>query len=260
MQQIQDFCSSVDGKAVKQNDKTTWIEPKNKNTDFFSIEYAGNCQGSGTYKITKDNCNKYLMQTVDDCDTDTTMFKHGGTLTDTDNCGQFKYTPKNYDVPDCYPSNKNHGYITDGTHVPLKHDVAMDAITQFCDRSGGGQQYTLDPSKIPSGDSWEQDSCTAAGYAECGYFYKNDGSRVTASGDLGDVSIRMRASYYEPQGFVCQPKQKYDIHGQRCKDELTKLVDGWCNTNSRDSKDLGSFLESGDYGCVRWDMWAVATH
>jgi hypothetical protein len=255
IQKIEDFCTSVDGKEIKQGDAGT-----NQKADPFSISYADECRGSGTYKITKEYCTKYFTQTVDDCDTDTRMFKHGGTLTDTDNCGQFKFTPTGYDVPDCYPSNKDHGYITSGEHVSLKHDVAMDAITQFCDRSGDGQQYTLDPDKIPSGDSFVQDTCKAEGYAQCGYFYKDDGSRVTDAGNLGDFVIRASASYYEPEGFPCQAKQKYEIHGDRCKAELTKVVDEWCNTNVQDGKDLGSFLESGELGCVRWDMWAVRTH
>jgi hypothetical protein len=253
MQKVTDFCNSVDGKSVKQSDAST-----NINSGPFSITYATPCGGSGTYKITKDLCNKYLLQTVDGCDTDTTMFKHGGTLTDVDNCGQFKFSPTGYDEASCYPGNRERGYITDGTHVQVSHAMAADAISQFCGRSGNGQQYTLDPNNIPSSNSFVQDSCTTPGYASCGYFYNNDGSRAK-EGSLGDISIRAEASYWEPSGFACQAKQKYDIHGDRCIADLSKNLDG-CNTDKLDNKDLGSDLESSENGCVRWDFWAVATH
>lgn len=252
--QIASFCSSIDGKSVKQGDTST-----NMVSGPFSVSYSNECTGSGTYKITKDICNEYLGLTVDDCDTDTTMFKHGGTLTDTDNCGEFTFSPKSYDESVCYPGNKDRGYITDGEHVAITHAMAVDAINQFCGRSGNGQQYTLDPSNMPESNSFVHDTCTTAGYASCDYYYRNDGSRVTSNGDMGDISIRAVASFWEPSGFTCQPKLKYEIHGDRCVQELKKVLDG-CNTNSLDNKDLGSFLESGENGCVRWDMWAVTTH
>lgn len=186
------------------------------------------------------------------------MFKHGGTLTDIDNCGQFKFTPTGYDFSACYPLNKDNGYITSGEHVQLTHSTAMDAINQFCRRSGDGQQTILDPNKIP-GPGFTGNTCTTSGFAECAYYYKNDGSRTSKAGDIGDISIRARVSYYEPSGFPCQTKQKYDISGDRCVAELSKVLDG-CNTNSLEKKDMGSFLESTENGCVRWDMWAVKTH
>ncbi|KAH8590601.1 hypothetical protein B0O99DRAFT_721284 [Bisporella sp. PMI_857] len=260
IQRTDDFCKSISGKKIKQGDKSTWIVAKNPETDFFSVEATSNCRGPADYKIDKDTCKKYFAQTINGCDTNTRTFKHGGILTDKINCIQFKFAPKSYDTPDCYPKNKDHGYITQGTHRAIKHDMAMDAIKQFCDRSGDGQQYTLDPSKTPSDNTFSQDTCKAKGQASCGYYYKNDGSRETKAGSLGDISIRMRASYFEPSGSKCQPKQKYEIHGERCRIALTKIVDNFCPGAKRDSQDLGSFVENGVYGCVRWDFWAVETH
>lgn len=252
MSAITNFCSSVDGKSVKQGDAST-----NINSGPFSVTYADQCEGSGTYKITKDYCNTYLAATVDNCDTDTTMFKHGGILTDTDNCGQFKFSPTGFDIDACYPANSQDGYIT-GDHVQVTHAMAADAIQQFCSRTG--QQTTLDPNNIPSESGGTQNTCTTAGMAECGYFYNKDGSRVTKQGSIGDISIRARAVYFDPGAqYTCQARQKYDISGARCVAELSKVLDG-CNTNTLDNKDLGSFLEDTENGCVRWDFWAVSTH
>ena len=93
--------------------------------------------------------------------------------------------------------------------------MAIDAINAFCDRSGDGQTYTLDPNVQPP-EGFTQDSCTSEGMAACGYFYKNDGTRVTEDGEVGDLLIRMEASHFNPNDALeCNPAQVYEIHGDR---------------------------------------------
>jgi hypothetical protein len=179
---INNFCTAHDGSALKQNDASTYI-----NELTFSATYADGCEGSGTYTISKDLCVNYLMQTLDSCDTDTTMYKHGGILTGTDNCGAFAFHPIGYGVMSCYPQNQQRGYIS-GSHVSVTPDMANDAISQFCDRTGSDQSYTLDPNNIPSSSTFTGNICTTPGYAACGYFYNNDGSRA-AAGSTGDIQI-----------------------------------------------------------------------
>ncbi|KAL9621477.1 MAG: hypothetical protein Q9160_004120 [Pyrenula sp. 1 TL-2023] len=210
LESIRNFCGAQKDKTLKQKDESSYIKET-----VFSATYSDQCQGSGEYKIDQELCEKYLTQMVDGCDTDSTMYKHGGTVTNTDNCGSFSFNPKGFDSFDCYPSNKDHGYITAGTHKQVTPDVANDAINAFCDRSGDGQTYTLDPSVTPDSSGFVQDTCKEAGSASCGYFYTNDGKRVTEDGNIGDFNIRMNAAFMEPEGFPCGARQKYDIHGDR---------------------------------------------
>ena len=206
---INEFCTARDGESLKQGDSSTDISELT-----FSATYASTCKGSGTYTISKDTCIQYLVQALDSCDTNTVMYKHGGTVTDIDNCGSFTLHPAGYDVMACYPQNKNAGYIS-GTHVSITPKMAQDAISQFCERSGDGQEYTLDPSNIPSPNSFVKDTCTTQGWAECGYYYNDDGSRA-ASGSVGNVYVRMSAAYMNPNDqYNCSAKALYEIHGDR---------------------------------------------
>jgi hypothetical protein len=49
----------------------------------------------------------------------------------------------------------------------------------------------------------------------------------------------------------------------RCRQELGKVIglepEGQCVGSDPAQLDLGSFFESGDKGCVLWNMWAVET-
>ncbi|WEW59871.1 hypothetical protein PRK78_005352 [Emydomyces testavorans] len=255
---IKDFCKTNNGKIIKQNDQKTWIKENS-----LSVTYAANCRGSGEYKITESFCNEYLQQVVDNCDTDTRAYKHGGNVTDVDNCGAFAFNPTGFDTFDCYPKNKEHGFITQGTHTTISPAVAQDAINAFCDREGDGQTYTLDPAVTPN-SGFVQDTCKEKGLASCAYFYTKDGKRVTKSGDLGDFVVRMSAMYLEQGHLKCGSRQKYEIHGDRCKSMLNKVIGvepkGMCVGSDANKLDLGSFLESGDKGCVLWNMWTVETH
>lgn len=206
MTAINDFCTARDGAVIKQNDQSTNIQET-----VFSIKYADKCTGSGSYTVDKDTCVKYLSQTVDGCDVDTTMFKHGGTLLLQDNCISFAFNPNGVDSYFCYP--KNMGTISSGTHVQITSKVAQDAISQFCDRDGGDQQYTLDPDNIPDPSSFAQDACTTKGMAECTYYYHNDGSRATGT-DVGNYYVKMNAQYINP-GVPCGSNETYAIHGDR---------------------------------------------
>ncbi|KAI1373269.1 hypothetical protein F4677DRAFT_225983 [Hypoxylon crocopeplum] len=256
---IENFCKAQDGKVVKQKDEATFIKETT-----FSISYAETCGGSGSYTVKQDLCVKYLTQTLDGCDTDTMVYKHGGGLQDMDNCGLFEFHPTGYDRVSCYPDNAEKGYITGGEHVAVTKDVAQDAIGAFCDRSGGGQQYTLDPAVKPDPGAFVQDTCKQKGMASCGYFYRNDGTRMSGSG-IGDIFLRISAAQLNAANALqCSAPQVYEIHGDRCKQMLGKLIgDGSvskCVGNDKNKLDLGTFVESGEKGCVTWNMWAVKTH
>lgn len=204
---INQFCYAQNGKVLKQGDESTFIEETT-----FSAKYADDCAGNGEYTIKEDLCKKYLTQAIDDCDTDSKIYKHGGTVTDADNCGSFTLHPKGYDRIACYPDNEDMGYITGGTHAQVTLDMAEDAINEFCDRDGDGQQYTIDPDVIPN-TGFVQDSCTSAGEAYCGYFYNSDGERTD---DVGDIFLRMSATFVDPgDEWSCGSKEKYEIHGDR---------------------------------------------
>lgn len=280
LEAIVNFCEAQDGKTViKGNDDSSIKETA------FTVSYASTCQGSGTYKLDQDLCKKYLMQTLDGCDTDSRVYKHGGILTDTDNCGTFEFHPQGFDTFACYPDNKDRGYISEGRHITISPAIAEDAINQFCDRAGNDQTFTLDPANNVDPTTFSGDTCKGAGLASCGYFYSNDGQRVTETGSTGDISIRMNARYFDPgNGFACSPSQVYDIsgdryvpliwrslrpsytdcHANRCKGNLRKVMGvepkGQCVGSDPSKLDLGSFMESGDKGCVLWNMYAVATH
>lgn len=234
---IHNFCTAQDGKTVKQGDQSSFIEET-----AFSIRYTDSCAGSGTYTVEKDLCESYLGQTLDACDTNDFAHKHGGTLQDVDNCGEFNFHPTSYNLIECYPGNAEKGYvcahdlallhyawfaqefahnrplgqqINGGTHIAVTKDMAVDAIKAFCDRSGDGQKYTLDPDVQPD-EGFTQDTCTTNGMASCGYFYHNDGTRVTEDGDIGDIIIRMEATHFNPNdALTCSPPQVYDVQGER---------------------------------------------
>ncbi|KAI0517994.1 hypothetical protein F5B22DRAFT_601350 [Xylaria bambusicola] len=254
---IGNFCKAQDGKVVKEGDEGSFIEETT-----FSIRYTDSCMGSGSYTVKHDYCVKYLTQALDSCDTDTIVYKHGGILKDTDNCGFFELHPKGYDKVACYPENKEKGYITDTReHLTVTQEMAQDAINTFCDRSGNGQQYTLYPDFQPSG--FVQDTCKEKGYAACNYSYRKDGKRTTR-GDTGDVVIRLEAFHSNfGNQLTCGPNQVYEIHGERCKQMLGKFIGtesvSEC-VNDKSKLDLGSFIESGDKGCVVWNMWAINPH
>lgn len=206
---IKSFCAAKKGTELKQGD-----DSKNVKEDAFSITYASDCQGSGSYTVSEDLCVKYLEQTINDCDKETPMYKHGGSVTDTDNCAAFGFNPDGADTFACYPDNKNAGYIG-GNHVSVSSDMAQDAIGQFCDRKGNGQTYTLDPNKIPSSDSFIGDTCKESGMASCGYYYKDDGSRATGPSD-GSIFVRLSAEFSNPNNvFSCSPNVEYEIQGDR---------------------------------------------
>ncbi|KAK2767034.1 hypothetical protein FQN54_006352 [Arachnomyces sp. PD_36] len=252
---IDQFCYAQNGKVLKQGDEGSYIQETT-----ISAVYADDCTGDGEYTISEDTCKKYLTMALDECDTDTTIYKHGGTVV-SDTCGSFTLHPKGYERVACYPDNEKSGYITGGTHVQVTPAMAEDAINKFCDRDGDGQQYTIDPDVPPSG-GFVQDSCTSEGEAYCGYFYYNDGTN--ADGD-GEIFIRMSAAFVGPSDdWSCATQQKYEIHGDRCKDNLRKVIgvepSGQCVGSDPNQLDLGSVFESGEKGCVLWNMWAVATH
>lgn len=204
---INEFCTTRDGKVLKQDDDSSNIIESG-----FSAKYSKDCKGSGTYTISKDLCVSYLTRALDSCDTGTTMYKHGGTVTDVDNCGAFSFHPFGYDVFVCYPANKDSGFIS-GTHVQVTPKMAQDAISQFCDRNGDDQKFTLDPNNIPT--DFSADTCTQARMAECGYYYNNDGSRAQDS-SVGNIFIRMQAKFVDPADkYTCSVKQEYEIHGDR---------------------------------------------
>ncbi|OQO02809.1 hypothetical protein B0A48_11092 [Cryoendolithus antarcticus] len=253
---VNNFCTAHDGAELKQNDPSTDIKES-----AFSATYLSGCTGSGTYKIFKDTCVKYLTQTIDGCDVDTTMYKHGGSLTELDNCGSFEFHPVSNDEFFCYPKNKDGGLITGGKGVAISPEIAKDAIAQFCDRDSKDQTYTLDPKNIPDPNDFSGDSCTKKGAASCGYYYSNDGKRAEGN-NVENLFIRIEAKY-DNLGRNCAPNAEYAIHGERCHQELSKLIGiepkGQCVSSDPSKLELGSFLENGDKGCVLWNMWAVQT-
>lgn len=206
---VENFCRARGGSVLKQGDESTNIKETT-----FSISYASDCTGSGSYTVAEDTCVKYLTEAIDNCDTDTTMYKHGGTVTDQDNCAAFTFHPTGADTFACYPQNKDAGYIGGGTHVPISPEMARDAIEQFCDRKGDGQTYTLDPNHIQDGD-FTADTCTQAGLAKCGYFYDGNGDRAT-DGSIGSLVVQMSAQYMNPNNlYTCGPNVEYEIKGDR---------------------------------------------
>ncbi|KAF3020992.1 hypothetical protein E8E14_010084 [Neopestalotiopsis sp. 37M] len=255
---IDNFCTAHDGKTVKKGDQASFIDEAT-----FSISYADPCGGSGSYTVTKDLCVKYLSKTLDECDTNTQAYKHGGTVEDTDNCGLFAFHPTNYSVLMCFDEAVDKGYLQNTNHATVTKDIALDAINAFCDRSGDGQQYTLDPSIQVDSGSFIQDTCKEKGLASCGYFYNNDGTRVTKEGSLGDLSVRIAAKYWNPNNAMqCSPSQIYEIHGDRCKTMLANLIgDGPTTGCAGDTSklDLGALLESGEKGCVFWSVVTTPT-
>ena len=105
--------------------------------------------------------------------------------------------------------------VTGGEHVAISQAMALDAINTFCDRSGDGQQYTLDPAVTPD-VGFTGDSCTTKGMASCGYYYRNDGTKTTKDGDLGDISIRIKAAHFNPNDALeCNAAKVYEVHGDR---------------------------------------------
>jgi hypothetical protein len=199
-----------DGSVLKEGDAGADIKETT-----FSITYSSDCKGSGSYTVSKDTCTKYLLETIDGCDTDTTMYKHGGTVTDMDGCAAFTFHPTGTDTFACYPKNKDAGYISEGTHAKISPEMAQDAIEQFCDRKGDGQTHTLDPNNIPNSNDFTGDTCTKAGMASCGYYYQSNGDRATGD-SVGNIFIRLSAEYMNPNNaYTCGPNIEYDIGGDR---------------------------------------------
>jgi hypothetical protein len=207
---VKNFCKAHDGSILTQGD-----ESKDVKETTFSITYATDCKGSGSYTVPEDLCVKYVSETIDDCDTDMTMYKHGGTVTDQDGCAAFTFHPTGADTFACYPKNKDIGYISEGTHVTISPTMAKDAIEQFCDRKGDGHTSTLDPDNIPDSGDFTADTCTQAGMASCGYYYEDNGNRATGD-SVGNIFIRLSAEYMNPaNAFTCGTNVGYDISGDR---------------------------------------------
>jgi hypothetical protein len=207
---VKNFCGAQDGTVLTRGDETTNIKET-----AFSITYASDCKGSGSYTVSEDTCVKYLTETIDGCDTDTTMYKHGGTVTDRDSCAAFSFHPIGADSFLCYPKNKDANYIGGGRHVAISPEMAYDAIEQFCDRKGDGQTYTLDPDNIPDASAFTADTCTQAGFADCAYYYENNGDRATAD-SIGNMVVRLSAQYMNPgDQLTCGPNVEYEVQGDR---------------------------------------------
>ncbi|KAJ3560710.1 hypothetical protein NPX13_g9209 [Xylaria arbuscula] len=243
---IENFCKAQDGKVVNEGDQASFIQE-----NIFSISYADSCGGSGSYTVKHDICVKYLNTALDSCDTDTIVYKHGGTVQDTDNCGLFELHPKGFDLVACYPENEEKNYIPNTReHLTVTQEMAQDAVNTFCDRSGDGQQYTLDPNYARN-TGFIQDVCKEKGYAECNYLYRNDGTMVTGN-ESADVVIRFEVLHYDfGDQFACSTPQVYEIHGDRCKHMLGKLIGTESITQCVEDTsklDLGTFVESGDKG------------
>ena len=223
--------------------------------------------------VDETRCNKYLSRLTDECDTDTREYEHGGKVVDVDNCGVFTMAPKNSEIPQCWPGNKD---ISPGAQVPIKRTIALDAINRFCDRSRQ-DSTTIDPSISHTG--FVQNPCTEKGMASCGSTYNTDGT----ANNNGPIYIRFDVSFWgnDQPKVSCKKAQKYEIKGDSCKKQLTKIVDQYCKrllqsvkismeilgcdlylrsvgvTNSQGKKDLGYLFENGDNDCVRWNMWAT---
>jgi hypothetical protein len=207
---VKNFCGAQGGTVLEQGDESTNVEEAT-----FSITYASDCKGSGSYTVSEDTCIKYLTETIDGCDTDTTMYKHGGTVTDQDGCAAFTFHPTGADAFACYPKNKDANYISGGKHAPISPEMAHDAIEQFCDRKSDGQTYTLDPDNVPNTDDFTADTCTQAGMAACAYYYDDNGDRATGD-SIGNVVVRLSAQYMNPGNLLtCRPMVRYDIQGDR---------------------------------------------
>lgn len=220
LREAAEFCKANAKKEIKR-DKGTWITQKDTRSDFFTIEWSEGCSGSGgNYVVDETRCNKYLNRLTDECDTDTREYKHGGKVTDVDNCGVFTLAPKNSEISQCWPANKE---ISPGVQIPIKRTIALDAINRFCDRSGQ-DSTTIDPSISHTG--FVPSSCTERGMASCGSSYNVDG---TANND-GPLYIRFDVSLWgnDQPKVSCKKAQKYEIKGDSCKKQLTKLVDQYC--------------------------------
>ncbi|KAF2227299.1 hypothetical protein BDZ85DRAFT_1732 [Elsinoe ampelina] len=107
---IENFCSAQDGKAVQQSDSATHIKET-----LFSISFAENCQSrtGGSFTVRKNDCVKWLTESLDSCDTDTIMYKHGGTVKDIMSCATISMHPTGFDQFLCYPENTQHGFAVD---------------------------------------------------------------------------------------------------------------------------------------------------
>lgn len=193
---INNFCTAQNGKVIKP-DQTSWLQERT-----FTVRYRDNCRGAGSFTVEHDACVDYMMHIIDNCDTATTLYKHGGILGDIDSCEQYEVHPGYSAEIQCMRS-QNQPAITKA--------MARDAITQFCERSGGDQKYTLYPTKPPN-QGFSQDTCTTDGMASCGSGYQRDGSRAP-NDKPGDLRIRLGASFRNDEG--CSPQKVYDIHGDR---------------------------------------------
>lgn len=206
---IENFCEAQDGHVLEKDNDDTFISE-----DAFSLSYGEHCGGDGSYTVKKDTCIEYLTRTLDECDTDTEVYKHGGTIEDMDDCGLFEFHPTYWDLLMCYPENEEKGYILPGDHAVVTKEMAEDAINSFCDREGGDEQYTLDPDVPPNHGDFIENTCEQEGWASCGYFYTSDGERV-GKGE-GDVLIRIEAMHFNPNdAFDCPADQVYEIQGDR---------------------------------------------
>lgn len=115
---VKDFCRAQGSSVLKQGDESTDIKENP-----FSIKYASDCKGSGSYTISEDTCVKYLTEIIDSYNTDTTMYKHGGTVTDQYGCVAFAFQPTGVDSFACYPTNKDANYITQGRHAAISPEI-----------------------------------------------------------------------------------------------------------------------------------------
>lgn len=156
------------------------------------------------------------------------MYKHGGTATDTNNCGSLEFHPTSFDVFACYPDNKDKGYVPNSAPVPL--DAARDAIKQFCNRKGKDQTYTLDP-EVSSSDGvthdFIQNTCTEEGFAACTYGYTNDGKRVKKKGESGDFGVGIKVHYFHMKDLDCRLMQEYEIQGARLVFHISSIDNNW---------------------------------
>jgi hypothetical protein len=80
---INDFCKDNNGKPVNINAPITMVDAFDAGTILnLTVTQNSGCSGETDLTLDEDDCNSFLHETLDNCDTNTLTQKHGGTLND----------------------------------------------------------------------------------------------------------------------------------------------------------------------------------
>jgi hypothetical protein len=214
LESIRDFCERNHGHIVKPNEPhppNEYYQTLGDSSGVFTVEWYDDCQKEGEeiYTIDQRACQRFLERTVKECNKNPVdkYGKYGGIVTDTLNCGTYKFQPKVVEDIHCLPESEN---PYDPKHAIDWEHHAAGAIETYCNTD-----MTLDPEFVPDGKFHTEPQLGQSNYN----YYKDSKSGA----DIGYVIYSMNQFLDNVECIVSKIKHK--TGGPECKRKLYSMFD-----------------------------------